>query len=179
MKFPDRPIATAGLGIACALVLLAILSWPTLLAQTTPTFNAVATNAVTQSSTAESTFAMPNVSSPASLSVAASSTTRPPSINTASGSALSSTAGGTQVNMASTITSENQSLAETTVASATTVFIQTTKPVSSASSPEDYLFAYSSLSSNVWGDVALLSIVSLGIALASAFFIHRKVNSEK
>ncbi|MGI0091316.1 MAG: hypothetical protein ACREBS_06365 [Nitrososphaerales archaeon] len=179
MEFPDRPIATAGLGIACALILLVILSWPVLLGFGTPILNSAKTPSYTpQSSTVE--YATNGMSSVSSTATAA--TTTPSQVGgstVSSASVLSSSASVTQAPTAtfSSTTNPKQSspMTATITASSATETIQST-----AQANAQDLFAFpSSIAGHANGfTLAVLSIASLGIALGSMFFVYRKVNSE-
>ena len=196
MKFPDRPIATAGIGVACALALLVLLSWPALLGATNsanyvtsgvPAPNSSTTVYQTASSSSQivssatalettvSTIAAGSNIDNMSYGSAPSSATIESATTTASPSTVLNVGGTT---LPTTITT----IATTTVVNQGGTTATTLEPGSSAQPVFALNYGASSAGSSHYSaffTLAVISIASLIIAAGSMLFVSRRVNSGK
>ena len=199
MKFPDRPIATAGIGVACALALLVLLSWPALLGATNsanyvtsgvPAPNSSTTVYQTASSSSQivssatalettvSTIAAGSNIDNMSYGSAPSSATIESATTTASPSTVLNVGGTT---LPTTITT----IATTTVVNQGGTTATTLEPGSSAQPVFAFNYACCVASSSgsshysAFVTLAVISIASLIIAAGSMLFVSRRVNSGK
>ncbi|MGA2874307.1 MAG: hypothetical protein ABSE82_02100 [Nitrososphaerales archaeon] len=187
LKFPDKPIATAGLGVVCALVLLAVLSWPTLVGSTTSqNLNAGASSTVANTSTV-TYAALPSATIQTRSSQSVSETANEVSVVTASKAGTGNSSNGAFSVSISSSSSVASTVAETTLATSITsssLTIQAGTTVESSATQPDLIssLSVSESSSNhysIFSTLVVLSIVSLAIALSSMFFVRRSVNSEE
>jgi hypothetical protein len=163
LKILDKPIATAGLGIVCALALLAFLSWPGLLSSS-PTFSpagAPSSTSTTRSNPLDVTIPVTEVTT------VESATTGPGAI------AINYSNGGVANNFSSSPAS-----------TVTTVATETTAQSVAVTAGAQPLFALVPASTGAPGrtsytDLAVLSIISVVVALASMFLIKRRFNAEE
>ena len=165
MNFPEKPIATAGLGIVCALALLAFLSWPGFFGNSLggssfpPSGNVAGTTQLSSTTNVVSSITTVSNAEPANYSL-----------------------GGVAKNIStpsSTVTSIVSSVAQvTTVQSATTITgtVAITQPVYGAGSSQSAFTASSTSSSYL--TFTILAVLSVVIAVGSMLFMKRRITAE-
>ncbi|MDG6904526.1 MAG: hypothetical protein JRN20_01930 [Nitrososphaerota archaeon] len=173
MRFPDKPAATAGLGLACALVLLTVLSWPTLVGSQN------ATNLVSSPSSAAASSTMSQIATQETLTLTSTvaETTNSNSAYTlnsgfplvANGSGTNSTANLSPLSTSSTVSSVTQA--------GTTIVSEISTNPSSQNMFSGLSAATSGLPTGYW-IFAILAVISLAIAVSSTFFVRKRVNPE-
>lgn len=157
MRFPDKPVTTAILGVVCGLIFLGVLSSPGLIQNFTSSSTGQYQQSVTsQTSSKESFSGSPAVNN--SIAVTLTKTSETNSFQTA-------TSRSTEIIIPTT------TVQSTAVTSSSNVTTSTVSSVASQQSKSnDNSFSFNSLLS--------LSGVALVVALGSMFFVHRKVNKE-
>lgn len=202
MNFPDRPIVTAGLGIACALVLLAILSYPAMVNAPSSTIaqvdttgepsgqylsnTASASMSITSTITVASTVASTTTESASGNALPQSSSALPASSSTTLAESSITTVAQTTVTETASATTQAPPAAATNTGGNTTSFVAgnesgITSVESSVTQPALSVNTGTSAKTgvNYLGTIAELSIASLVIALATMFFVSRRVSSRE
>jgi len=203
LKFPDKPIATAGIGVACALALLVLLSWPALYGATnsadyvtsgvpaansgTTVYQTASSSQIVSSATAVettvSTIAAGSNIDNTSHGSAPSSATIESATTTASTNTVVNGGGTTMPTTITTIatTVVNQG----TVVNVSGTTVTTLEPGPSAQPVFAFNYACCVASSSgsshysAFVTLAVISIAALIIAVGSMLFVSRRVNSGK
>ncbi|MHB2037169.1 MAG: hypothetical protein ACYCPW_10580 [Nitrososphaerales archaeon] len=180
MKFPDKPIATAGIGVACALALLVLLSWPALFGATNSADHV--TSGVPAANSGTTTYETASSTSQVVSSATAVETAATTISTIAAGSAVNNSSNASAPTSGSTISSTMSSTTSTALnGGGTTITNLESLPSAQPVFAFNYATSVASGSSHysAFITLAVISITSLIIAIGSMLFVSRRVNSGK
>jgi hypothetical protein len=195
MRFRDSPIATAVMGIAFALILLGVLSYPAFIgaapnmtfglakAQSSTTNQGAASltsveSSVTYNSVTAVTTATPVLASVTSGTLVVNSTGMQSSTNSSAKANMTAGQGGNTDTVTASVTEGGTTIMEVSTVAASSSTSDTASSEVPSVSP-DISGSYALTSTGKVLDIFGLSIVSLVIAAGSMLFISRKLNSDE